>query len=108
MRIGDSYLPPYGQAPRPERQTAVRETATTDVTPQPPLSDTRIQNSSQVLPIGEGEKQQLLQNYLQQQAVSRDASAGYHQQRAVDAYSQQAQQGERAQLQEMLGIDEYV
>ena len=108
MRIGDSYLNPYGQASRPERQTSVRETSTTDATPQPPLSNASIQNSSQVSPIGEGEKQQLLQSYLQQQAVTRDASAGYRQQRAVDAYSQQAQQGERAQLQEILGVDEYV
>ena len=110
MRIGDNSFNPYGQTPRLERTQLVNPTSTSESTSQPVQPVIPATSESKVTEVGEGEKQQLLQGYLQQQAVSRDSSAGYQQQKAVQAYSQQVQEGDRdrAQLQEILGVDEYV
>ena len=59
-----------------------------------------------VEPISDVKKQLLLQSYLSQGNQS-GGSLGYSQQRAVEAYNQQAQHPELQQLQVMLGVDEY-
>ena len=59
-----------------------------------------------VEPISDVKKQLLLQRYLPQDS-SNSGLLGYSQQRAVEAYHQQAQHSELQQLQAMLGVDEY-
>ena len=107
MRIGDNSFNPYGQPPRLERAESAQR-VTSDNAPQQVPVLLPGNRSEQVNPVQEGEREQLLQGYLQQQAVSKDSSAGYQQQKALEAYSQQAEQGDRVQLQEILGVDEYV
>ena len=107
MRIGDNILNPYGQSPQLRRPSAVQEPAAVEPAKAPQQSAVT-PNAERVSPIGEGQKPQLLQSYLQQQGVSRESAGGYRQQQALDAYGQHSQQGERAQLHEMLGVDEYV
>jgi len=60
----------------------------------------------QVESVSPSQKQQLLQNYIQQPS-NKGSDLGYPQQRAVSAYGQLAQQDERDKLQTLMGIDEY-
>ncbi len=101
MRIGDNNPNLYGLA----QQRAITPKPVGDL---PQGSQTALPPTvlPAVEPVSEVKKQLLLQGYLSQGNQS-GGSLGYSQQRAVEAYNQQAQHPELQQLQVMLGVDEY-
>jgi len=101
MRIGDNNPNLYGLA----QQRAITPKPVTDLpqgdqTTLPPVVLPAVE------PVSDVKKQLLLQSYLSQDS-SNSELLGYSQQRAVEAYNQQAQHPELQQLQVMLGVDEY-
>ncbi len=100
MRIGDNNSSFYGLG---HQTPAVTKPAVAELPQKPTVS-----SPVPVSPIDEAKKQQLLQRYLQTERVDDGVlSSSYSQQRAVERYSQQAQQDELQQLQAVLGVDEY-
>ncbi|VAW83886.1 hypothetical protein MNBD_GAMMA18-763 [hydrothermal vent metagenome] len=102
MRIGDNNLNLYSLAQ--QRPTVPKPVAdlpqSAQAAPLPVVLPTAVE------PVSDVKKQLLLQHYLPQDSLNSDASV-YPQQRAVEAYRQQAQQSELQQLQAILGVDEY-
>ncbi len=101
MRIGDNNPNLYGLA----QQRAITPKPVTDL-PQGDQTTLPSVVLPAVEPVSDVKKQLLLQSYLSQDS-SNSELLGYSQQRAVEAYNQQAQHPELQQLQVMLGVDEY-
>lgn len=102
MRIGDNNPNLYGLA----QQRAITPKPVTDLPQGNQVAPPPVALPPVVEPISDVKKQLLLQRYLPQDSSS-SGLLGYSQQRAVEAYHQQAQHSELQQLQAILGVDEY-
>jgi len=101
MRIGDNNPNLYGLA----QQRAITPKPVSDL-PQGDQTALPPAVLPAVEPVSDVKKQLLLQSYLSQ-GNQNGGLLGYSQQRAVEAYHQQAQHSELQQLQAILGVDEY-
>lgn len=103
MRIADNHLNLYGLDNRQDKLKPLSGSASAGQRGEVPRLPAPV---AQVESVSRAQKQQLLQNYLQQ-PQSKNGDLAYPQQRAVSAYGQLAQQDERDKLRSLLGVDEY-
>ncbi len=103
MRIGDN---PSLYSLTSRQEVPKRAPDSLQGNQQPLLLPAPASFSAKVDPASNVQKQQLLQNYLQQ--PQSPSGSGLQQQRALAAYDQFERQAQQDKLHTMLGVDEYV